>query len=222
MVPKTLTTDTNEFDAVDEEMSSSPEDGSSFAIKRRRIVSAEDYTRIKDGLIELVHLRNELVHHFIEQHDLMSLEGCNGAQDALVATSSRIDLHYEQLREWAGGMQQTAEPIQSAAMRELLENGIAPDGTVYWPLAGIVDVLREAASELAVEGWASVEEAGKWIAERHPEQLPAKYGCSSWRHVVHQSRFFELRKFEIDGKRYARYREREQSGHSWPDMQITF
>jgi hypothetical protein len=212
----------NEFDAADEEMNSSPEDVFSYAVSMGLKVSDEEYTRIGNGLKELLLLRNDLVHHFIDQYDLMSLEGCNNAQDALVATSRRIELHYEQLREWAGGMQQTAEPIQSAAMRELLENGIAPDGTVYWPLAGIVDALREAAGELAVDGWASVEEAGKWIAKRHPEQLPAKYGCSSWRHVVHQSLFFELRKFEIDGQRYARYREKEKSEHSWPDMQITF
>ncbi|WP_275540119.1 OST-HTH/LOTUS domain-containing protein [Escherichia coli] len=51
--------------------------------------------------------------------------------------------------------------------------------------------------------------AGRWIADRHPEQLPAKYGCSSWRQVVHECRLFELRYREVEGQRAAWYRPRE-------------
>ncbi|MBP8276214.1 MAG: OST-HTH/LOTUS domain-containing protein, partial [Propionivibrio sp.] len=91
---------------------------------------------------------------------------------------------------------------------------IAPDSTVFWPVAGIVSALREAAGELAVDGWASIAEAGRWIAERFPEQLPAKYGCSSWRQVVHESRIFDLRYFEINGQRSARYREKEGTANT--------
>ena len=48
-----------------------------------------------------------------------------------------------------------------------------------------------------------------WIAERHPEQLPGKYGCSSWRQVVHESRLFELRYRDVDGRRAAWYRPKD-------------
>lgn len=54
---------------------------------------------------------------------------------------------------------------------------------------------------------------GRWIAERHPDQLPAKYGCSSWRQVVHESRLFELRYREVDGQRAAWYRAKQDSAH---------
>lgn len=72
-----------------------------------------------------------------------------------------------------------------------------------------VRALREAASELAVDGWTSVAEAGRWISKRHPEQLPAKYGCSSWRQVLHESRLFELRYRDVGGQRTAWFKARE-------------
>lgn len=181
-------------------------------------LSDADFARLENELRELVALRNDLVHHFIDRHDLWSVDGCLRASDALVAAYSRIDQYFEQLRGWAEHMEQTrrlaAEFAQSDAFRDLIVNGIAPDSTVFWPVAGIVSALREAAGELAVDGWASIAEAGRWIAERFPEQLPAKYGCSSWRQVVHKSQIFDLRYFEINGQRSARYREKEGTANT--------
>lgn len=185
----------------------------SFKVKTRLRMSDEDYDRTQNDLKELVVLRNNLVHHFIDQHDLWSLDGCRSAQDSLAMAYSRIDQHYEQLRGWAEHMDQArrvaAEFAQSDAFRDLVINGIAPDGSVNWPVAGIVRALRHAADELAIEGWAPVTEAGRWVAERHPDQLPANYGCSSWRQVVHESRLFELRHREINGQRAAWYRAKQ-------------
>ena len=201
---------TDEVDTSDEVTGNAPNDVMSFRIRTHMSMSAEDYARTEADLKELVLLRNNLVHHFIDQHDLWSLDGCRGANDALLAAYSRIDEHFEQLRGWAEHMDQarrlTAEFVQSDAFHDLVANGIAPDGTVDWPAAGIVRVLREAAGELAVDGWTPVASAGRWITDRHPEQLPAKYGCSSWRQVVHESRLFELRYRDVDGRRAAWYR----------------
>lgn len=190
-----------------------PDDIISFKVKMSLRMSVEDYDRTQNDLKELVLLRNNLVHHFIDQHDLWSLDGCRDAHDSLVAAYSRIDQHFEQLRGWAEHMDQArslaAEFAQSDAFRDLVINGIAPDGSVDWPAAGIVRVLREADAELAIEGWTPVASAGRWIAERHPDQLPAKYGCSSWRQVVHESRLFELRYREVNGQRAAWYRAKQ-------------
>ena len=101
-------------------------------------------------------LRNSLVHHFIDEHDLWSLEGCRGAHKALLAAYSRIDQHFEQLRGWAEHMEQSRRLadafVRSKEFRDLVINGIAPDGKVDWSAAGIVRALREAAKELAVDG----------------------------------------------------------------------
>jgi len=102
-------------------------------------LSAEDYDRTQGDLRELVQLRNNLVHHFIDQHDLWSIDGCRAAHDALVAACERIGKHFEH-------------------------------------------------------------------TERSPERQPKKYGCASWRQVLHESRLFELRYRDLDGQRAACYR----------------
>lgn len=190
-----------------------PDNIISFKMKMSLRMSAEDFDTTQNDLKELVLLRNNLVHHFIDQHDLWSLDGCRGAQESLVAAYSRVDQHFEQLRGWAEHMDQArrlaAEFAQSDAFRDLVINGIAPDGSVDWPAAGIIRALREAADQLAVDEWTPVAIAGRWIAERHPDQLPAKYGCSSWRQVVHESRLFDLRYREVNGQRAAWYRPKE-------------
>ena len=203
-----------EADTSDEITARTASDTVSFGMRMQLSMSADDYARIESGLKELVQLRNSLVHHFMDQHDLWSLEGCQGAHDALLAACSRIDQHFEQLRGWAVQMDQVrklmAEFVLSNAGYDLIVNGIAPDGTVHWPAAGIVHELRNAARELAVDGWTPVAVAGHWIADRDPEQQPAKYGCSSWRQVVHESRQFELRYRDIDGQRAAYYRPKDE------------
>ena len=191
-----------------------PEDVPHIAMRMQLSLSPEDYVRTQSDLKELVRLRNNLVHHFIDQHDLWSIDGCRTARDALVAACERIDKHFEQLRGWAEHMDQArrlaAEFVQSDVFYDLIVNGIAPDGTVNWPAAGIVRALREAANELAVDGWTPVAAAGRWITERSPEQQPNKYGCASWRQVLHESRLFELRYRDVDGQRAAWYRVRTE------------
>lgn len=207
-----------EIDSFIEAAINSSEGANSVGVGSHLTLSDADFARTENELRELVLLRNNLVHHFIDQHDLGSVDGCRRGHDALVAAYSRIDQHFEQLRAWAEHMQKTrrrlAQIVQSDVFQDLVLNGISPDGAVFCPDAGIVRALREAASELAVDGWATVTEAGRWIAERYPEQLPEKYGCGSWRQVVHQSRIFELRYFETDGRRSAWYREKERSANS--------
>ena len=202
---------TDEVEAASE--SDARDDIISFKVKMNLRMSAEDYDRTQTELKELVLLRNNLVHHFIDQHDLWGLDGCRGAHDTLTAAYVRIDQHFEQLRGWAEHMDQArrlaAEFAQSDTFHDLVIHGIAPDGSVDWPAAGIVRALREAAAELAVEGWTPVASAGRWIVERLPEHVPAKYGCSSWRQVVHESRLFELRYRDVGGQRAAWYRAKQ-------------
>ena len=135
---------TDQVEAASE--SDARDDIISFKVKMNLRMSVEDYDRTQNELKELVLLRNNLVHHFIDQHDLWSLDGCRGAHDTLKAAYSRIDQHFEQLRGWAEHMDQArrlaAEFVQSDVFHDLVVNGIAPDGTVDWPAAGIVRALR--------------------------------------------------------------------------------
>jgi hypothetical protein len=191
----------------------SPENVNWFAMQVSVGLSDADFAQAEHELGEMVGLRNNLVHHFIEQHDMSSVDGCRRAQGALVIAYSRINQNLAQLREWAEEMKKVqlamSDVMQSAEFTDWFANGIAPVGAVDWNASGIVRALREAFSVLAKDGWAPVVEAGKWIAERYPEQLPAKYGCQSWRQVVHESPILELQYFEMHGQRTAHYREKE-------------
>ena len=68
----------------------------------------------------------------------------------MIAAYTRIDQHYEELRARAKYMQEAhrtlAGVVQSDGFHDLLVNAINPDGTVFWPGAGIVRALQEASS----------------------------------------------------------------------------
>ncbi len=203
----------DEVDPTEETTTYTPENVNWFAMQMTLGLPEAEFTLVESELREMVLLRNNLVHHFIDQHDLWSSDGCRRAKDALVIAYNRIDQHFGQLREWAEGMEKTrqtlSEILQSEEFKDVLVNGIAPNGKVNWDASGIVSALREAFRALAVDGWAPLAEAGKWVTKLYPEQLPAKYGCQSWRQVVHNASILELRYLEMDGKRTACYREKD-------------
>lgn len=185
-----------------------PADGpASFRVRIQISIPADEFARIECDLKDFVCLRNELIHHFIERHDLKTLKGCRLADGALIADLRRIERHFDDLRRWAQDLIQTrqhaAEFLDSEMVRDILVNGKAP-----WPLTPIVAALREAAAELAVDGWAPVVEASELLLSRYPDELPANYGCRSWRQVLHESGVFELRYRETEGHRTAWYRQK--------------
>jgi len=195
-----------------------PENVSSFAMHMTLGLPESEFVKVENELREIVILRNNLVHHFIDQNDLWSSDGCLGARDELVTAYSRIDHHFGQLREWAESMEKArqtmSEILQSEEFNDFFVNGIATDGKVNWDASGIVSALREAFGALAADGWAPVAEAGKWVAKRYPEQRPDKYGCHSWRQVVHNAPNLELRYLEMDEQRTACYREKDSTATS--------
>lgn len=199
----------------EETKTNSPENVNCFAMQMTLGLPAAEFVRVESELREMVLLRNNLVHHFIDQHDLWNSDGCRGARDALVTAYSRIDHHFGQLRGWAESMEKVrqtmSEILQSEEFKDVFVNGITPDGKVNWDASSIVSALRETIGALAVDGWAPVDDAGNWIAKRYPEQLPAKYGCHSWRQVVHNAPILELQYLEMDGQRTACYREKDDS-----------
>jgi hypothetical protein len=190
-------------------------DSTHFAFRIQLNLPDESYESLKADLRELVTLRNALVHHFIELHDLWTVDGCLRTQDALNRSYAKIDRQFEQLSTFAGHMDETrkmaAEIMQSPQFRDMLVNGIGPDGQIHWPMAGIVGALRQAFQELSIGGWVNLDAAARWVSEHQPEQTPQKYGCSRWRQVIHESGQFELRRFTHNGQFGAWFRERSNA-----------
>ena len=161
-------------------------------------LDASQHQATTAALKELVDLRNELVHHFLQRFNIFESQGCMAADAYLDASYETIDGHYLTLRGWAQVMREAHEAMASfmstATFEDRLVNGIAPDGTVDWPASGAVRCLREAETRFATEGWTLLNTATTWIRAQHPDQRPQRYGCGSWRHIIHESRLFEIRR----------------------------
>lgn len=173
-----------------------------FSFQQRMEMSTERLEAIAAELKELVDLRNELVHHLMERFDLGQLDRCEAALTYLDAGRATIDRHYQTLRSWAEHMDNARAMavsfMNSDAFKDLLIDGIAPDGQVNWLASGIVSSQREAEQVLASKGgparWTELNAAIAWIAKQHPDETPKRNGCSSWRQVLHESREFEVMK----------------------------
>jgi hypothetical protein len=184
-------------------------------------LDASQHQATTSALKELVDLRNELVHHFLQRFNIWEPQGCRDADAYLDASYETIDGHYLTLRGWAQVMHEAQEAMASfmktAAFEDLLVNGIAPDGTVDWPASGAVRCLRNAEGRFATEGWTLLNTATTWIRAQHPDQHPQRYGCGSWRHIIHESRQFEVRRTmnteQGCGEVWYRSRQEEASMH---------
>ncbi|WP_374488844.1 OST-HTH/LOTUS domain-containing protein [Zoogloea sp.] len=179
-------------------------------------LDASQYQATTAALKELVALRNELVHHFLQRFNIWEPQDCIAADAYLDASYQRIDGHYQTLLGWAQNMQEVRKRVatymNSDAFENLLLNGIAPDGTVHWPASGAVRCLREGEARFAIDGWTRLNSAITWLRTQYPEQQPQRYGCSSWRHIIHASQQFEIckRVNTEQGGREVWYRSRQE------------
>ena len=88
-----------------------------------------------------------------------------------------------------------ANVMQSDGFSDFLLHGILPGGTgAIWSSCTIVNLLRDAEATLAVDGWTPLARAIEHISSREPGHTPKRYGCSSWRQVLHESAIFTIRR----------------------------
>jgi hypothetical protein len=160
------------------------------------VFDAESYKAIKTHLKELVTLRNMLVHEFLTRFDIRRLDGCIAAETFLSKSLESINAHLATLRGWMQTMTEAHTSLVSAlgtpAFQSFLYDGIAPDGIIHWGLSGIVSGLRDAEANLTSNGWTPLDSAIAWMGRHAPEQTPKRYGCSSWRQVLHDSKQFDI------------------------------
>jgi hypothetical protein len=170
-----------------------------FRTSFRIEMSPEDHQCTQQRLAELVELRNELVHHFIEIHDIWTVEGCARAEAYLDDCFRLIDERFGELRKIAQHQDEVRKDIaavmQSDEFKDFLLHGILPGGTgAIWSSCTIVNLLLDAEATLAVDGWTPLARAIEYISGREPSHTPKRYGCSSWRQVLHESAIFTIRR----------------------------
>jgi len=189
-----------------------PDDRISFAFTARLHLNPDELERTRAAVQEMVIMRNELVHHFIDRFDLGTNEGCAAALLHLETCYEIILKRYADLRVYADQMVAMAKEVvayfRTDTFRTFMVDGIAPDGSFAWAHCGAVRALREAWRTLSQDSWAPLTDVVAWVEARYPEQTPAKYGCRSWPQLVTESGQFDLRYRTGDGGRVGWLRER--------------
>lgn len=183
-------------------------DAPSVTFRMQIILTQDDFNRTEADLRNLVEMRNHLVHHFIEEHDVRTLEGCQKAQEALAQALDDIGRAHSDLRSWAEDLETTRERVTDQFVSAEVQNFFV-EGRVPWRRVVIVRALKEAAQALAEDGWAPVDAAVRWVNARYPDERPDDYGCTSWRQVIHESRLFDLQNRTAEGPRQAWFRLRD-------------
>lgn len=168
-------------------------------ISFRMEMQEEHFKETERKMADLVDLRNELVHHFLESHDMWSVPGCQKSLAYLEECNKQVDDHYDELRNWAKHIvearEYSASVFRSPEFQDFFIHGIYPGGAgVHWPSCTIVNLLRDAEDALAKDGWTFLQDAIEFARKAEPEHIPSRYGCSSWRQVLHESGQFDLRR----------------------------
>jgi hypothetical protein len=162
-------------------------------------MSPENFAQAKLDWAELVELRNQLVHHFIERFDLATESGCHAAVEYLDECHESIERHYQKLLQRSASFESirslSAAIMQTPQIQDLLLHGISPNGEVLWAMSTIVKLLSDAEKACGSRaGWTSLDDAKQWILARRPDQKPEKYHCHSWQQVLQDSGLFLIEK----------------------------
>lgn len=103
----------------------------SFGFRMQIQMQPDVYVRVRTAVTELVQLRNDLVHHFLERFDISQQDGCLQAVEYLSASSEQIEARFSELLAWAKATDdikaQLAAYIVTDEFRDLVFNGAIPN-----------------------------------------------------------------------------------------------
>lgn len=180
------------------------EEKMTFTFESQIEMSAADKEKTVADFANLVSRRNRVVHHLVADYDLRTLDGCNAAAAYLEECFGEADRMLVTIKEWHDSDREArkhhAEFLQSPQWLDILLHGILPDRMVDWPSSTIVRLLRDAEALDAADGWTNLAMAIKRIGLSHPDHVPSRYFCSTWRQVLSQSAQFDIRRDKgVDG-----------------------
>ncbi|MCW8890876.1 MAG: OST-HTH/LOTUS domain-containing protein [Sedimenticola sp.] len=170
----------------------------SFRMRCSMDIEDKEYQRVEAGLKQLVKVRNELVHHFLDRFNLNDESCLTNANVYLDEAYQVIDERLLELHSWAKSMDDTRLRaktfIESHDCKHFMSYGFLPGQLVDWPNTPIIRFLFQAEDSYRLDGWTNLEDAITYVRKQRPELGPKKYGCSSWRHVLHESGMFDIEK----------------------------
>ncbi len=163
-------------------------------------MTEERLEALRAELSEIVSIRNELIHHFLERFNLKEISVCEDAARHLANVQKIVTKNFERLREWDQtrrlAAQQAFKFMQSDEFESMLSYGIYPGLPIVWRDTMAVHLLKHAETELRGDGWTDLGEAISMIQRKRPDLGPKIYHCKTWRQLLTKSGLFELRKIK--------------------------
>lgn len=190
-------------------------DGSSVSMNFQIVLSSEHHVRIKEGLARMIAMRNELVHHLLEQFDLSGEDGCATACDHLDACHDEVVRQLGALRAWAKGITELATTVSSvleSRLSKMILEDMGNTRSTALHVSGAIRILKEAEVKCSKDGWTLLDAAVKHLAIMNKDESPRRYGCRNWRQVLARSESFEVRSDAggDDGRGRTWYRSRTE------------
>jgi hypothetical protein len=161
-------------------------------------MTEERLEALRAELSEIVSIRNELVHHFLERFNLQEMSGCEDAARHLANVQQVVAQNFERLKEWDktrhSAAKQAVEFMQSDEFGSILSFGVYPGLPIFWRATTAVILLKESEEQFARDGWTDLKSAIAMMQQKRPDLGPKIYHCKTWRQLLKKSELFELRK----------------------------
>ncbi|MFC0351314.1 OST-HTH/LOTUS domain-containing protein [Undibacterium danionis] len=205
---------------IEEEQEEEPENVGNagwISAKFQISMSDRDYEETRLAFVDLVEMRNGLVHHFLEKFNISLVSECLIADAYLDECDEKIGRQLLQLQQWAKSLVEVqakaASYVASVEFENALVHGVMPDGEVHWERSTIVEYLRNAEKACAQHGWTLLDTAIAQVRVSDNEQTPSKYGCKTWRGVLRKSEQFDIKRDvnPSNGRGQVWYRSRDVS-----------
>lgn len=156
------------------------------------------FNKTKKDLDQLLDLRNFLVHGFLGKFDLNDVLAQAEAEKYLDEAFELINTRHLELCDWAERMNAAAAAVLQYMETEDYQSfffyGFVPGKPIDWSITRIASELQLAEDECNDGGWTNLDCAILFIRNRSPSLTPKVYGCNSWRHIIHETRLFEIQK----------------------------
>ena len=170
-----------------------------FRSRFRHSMDPATYERTIADMEELVAMRNDLIHHFLEHFNLWEIETCAEADRHLERSYETIDSHMNELMTWAAHMdearQHSARIMASEEFQRMLVcelTATTDTATTCMDYAAVTALLKEAEAAHARNGWTLLEHAIEFVNKAsNRAAYPSRYQCRTW-HLLKRSGAFDV------------------------------
>jgi len=167
------------------------------SMKFRIVLPSGHHSRVKEGFLELIRMRNDLVHHLLERFDLSAVDDCAAACDHLDSCHDEVERQLTVLQNFAEGTKHLAGLVSSVLESRTFEEmflHVTENACCKVPsMDGVIEYLIMAEAEFTIGGWTCLESAIRYVTGASPDEAPRKYGCRTWRQLLARSEQFEIR-----------------------------